>query len=711
MNIRLWPILLLIVGGNVFGQSLRVADRYFKEFAFVESAKIYEALVLQKGDSSKHVLSRLADSYYNNADTEQAEKWYEKLVQNFEEIDNYYLFKYAQVLRSNGRYKKSDSILQIYASKGEHGNLSAELENEDYLLDISETEEKRISVRNLGINTPLSDFGGFLLNGKVYFTSALPKNTKRERIYKWNNQPFLNIYKSDEDITTLEESKKDTILRLVNQELFEAPITTDLHESTPVFTKDGKTIYFTRNNSNGKKIGKDKKNISNLKIYKADLVNGYWINVTELPFNSDEFSVGHPALSTDEKTLYFVSNMPGGKGATDIYSVSIDEDGTFGTPENLGDKINTSGREMFPFVGADNTLYFSSDGHLGLGLLDIFQSKIRSDKTFSTAKNLGYPFNSKRDDFSFFIAEEGKKGFFSSNRKQGKGDDDIYSFFIYADPPICYQKITGVISNSKTNDRIDGAVIKLVGANGEVLKETVSNLDGSYVFNEVLCGGKYTVQVSKFDHRSNKASVSVGANRGEKVKKNVSLTPLIIGNQIVINPIYFDYNRALIRDDAQYELENIVTVMTNHPGVVIKIESHTDSRGGKDYNRKLSDRRAKATRDYIASRGISKDRIESAVGYGEDQLLNDCDDSNKKCSDADHQKNRRSYFYIVKGGENIKARQQAEKIKVQKRVSRRNNFLQFLRKNFKKTDDKENNKCLKEGEDCTEDKTLNQIKL
>lgn len=711
MNSKLLPILLLIVGGSVFGQSVKVADRYFEEFSYVQSAKIYEAVVLQKGDSSQHVLSRLADSYYNNADTEQAEKWYQKLLTNFKEVEDNYLFKYAQVLRSNGKYKESDSILQVYASKGNHNNLSSELENDDYLLDFSKTNNKRISIRNLGINTPLSDFGGFLLNGKVYFTSAIPKNTKKERIYKWNNQPFLNIYKADEDITTLEESRKDTILRLVNQELFEAPITSDLHESTPVFTQNGKTIYFTRNNSNGKRVGKDKKNTSNLKIYKATLINGYWINVTELPFNSDEYSVGHPALSPDEKTLYFVSNMPGGKGSTDIYKVAIKENGEYGEPENLGDKINTSGKEMFPYIGKDNTLYFSSDGHLGLGLMDIFQSKIKENDVYSTPENLGYPFNSKRDDFSFFIAEDGKKGFFSSNRKDGKGDDDIYSFFIYTDPPVCYQTIAGTVTNSKTGEFIDGAVVKIVNSSGRVLKETISNESGKYTFNEILCDNKYTIQVSKFDHRDAKKVIVTGSKREETVQGNLELIPLIIGNQIVINPIYFDYNRALIRDDAQYELENIVTVMNNHPDVVIKIESHTDSRGGKDYNRKLSDRRAKATRDFILSRGITTDRVESAIGYGEDQLLNDCDDTNKKCTDSDHQMNRRSYFYIVKGGENIEARQQAEKIKVQKRVSKRNNFLEFLKKNFKKTDDNpRNNKCLKEDENC-DDKAANHLKF
>ncbi len=309
---------LLVLAVNGFGQSRKVADRYFEEYSYVQSAKLYKDLVLIKGDSSQHVLSRLAESYYNNSDTEEAEIWYQKLISNFnEKVGEKHLFKYAQALRSNGKYKKSDSIFLKLAQSQKSG-LDEELKKDSYLSDYT-SQEKRIGVRNLAINTPYSDFGGFLLNGKSYFTSSVPNDSKRQKIYKWNNQPFLNIYKAEEDIQTLEGSKQDTILVLANVQKLGEPIASELHESTPVFTKDGKTIYFTRNNSEGKRARRSKKNTSNLKIYKASYVNGYWVNVKELPFNNDEYSTGHPALSPDEKTLYFVSNMPGGYGQSDIY--------------------------------------------------------------------------------------------------------------------------------------------------------------------------------------------------------------------------------------------------------------------------------------------------------------------------------------------------------------------------------------------------------
>ena len=697
--------LMLVMSTSVFSQSRKVADRYYDEFSYVQSAQIYKALVEEKKDTSKHVISRLANSYYNNSDTEKAEFWYQILVSRYKDnLEAKYLFKYAQVLRSNGKYKRSDSIFLSINSSDKNNNRKTELKKNNYLLDYSTNEDMRLGVRNLAINTPYSDFGGFLINGKMYFSSAIPNGDKKQKLYKWNNQPFLNIYKASEEIETLESSIKDTILTVKNPKLIDNPISSKYHESSPVFTKDGKTIYFTRNNYDGKKARRDKKNTSNLKIYKASFINGFWVNIRELPFNGDDFSTGHPALSPDEKTLYFVSNMPGGFGSTDIYKVEIQDENNYGTPVNLGKSINTSDKEMFPFVGEDNTLYFSSNGHLGFGLLDIFQSKINNDGSFSTVKNLGDPFNSKRDDFSFYINKDGKKGFFSSNRKNGKGDDDIYSFYIYTDPVICTQTVSGIITETTTNNPIDGAIVKLIDNKGEVVFETLSNTKGMYTFDKVLCDNVYTIYANKLDHRTSKKK-KVTIDKKNKIIANLSLVPLIVGDQIVINPIYFDYNKSIIREDAEYELENIVTVMNNHPEVVIKIESHTDSRGTKDYNRRLSDKRAKSTRDYILSRGISKERVESAIGYGEDNLLNKCNDAMKnKCTEEEHQKNRRSYFYIVKGTDKIKARQAAEKIATKKRIVKKNNFLDYLRRNFKRSKNSSNKCLINNGEDCDKNK-------
>ena len=667
---KLTLLFFLFLSITVFSQSRRVADRYYKEFAYIKAAKLYES-IYKKGDSSSYIVKRIADSYYNNVETEKAEFWYNKLVYNFKEVEEDYLFKYAQTLRSNGKYKKSDSLLLTIQPAEDVVGLKEDLKEKKYLIDFSDAREKRISFRNLSINTPYSDFGGFIYDNKTYYASASPKSLKKVKIYKWNNQPFLNIYKSYNYIEPLEDSKIDSVLELHKKIILPSPINTQYHESTPIFTKDGKTMYFTRVNYDGRKLGKDKKQIVNLKLYKASLINGKWSNIDELPFNSHDYSVGHPALSPDEKTLYFVSDMPGGIGKTDLYKIRVDGD-TYGEPINLGTTINTAGKEMFPFVGDDNTLYFSSNGHIGLGLLDVFQSKIDEENNkFDKPQNLGHPFNSKKDDFSFYMDEQGRKGFISSNRDKGKGDDDIYSFIIYDQPKpkkiikkvikevvkeeICYELVKGIVRSTHNNKPIPYATVKLVDIKGELLGEVFSDEKGQYIFDEIPCQVKeFIINGSKQDFKPDTNKTVTTGIKGHEALADLFLKPLIIGNQIVISPIYFDYDKSNIREDAQYELENIVSVMNNHPNMVIRIEAHTDSRGSSSYNRSLSDRRAKATRDYLFSRGIFKERIEDAQGFGEDRLLNHCDDAHRnKCTEEEHQLNRRSYFYIVGGGEGV----------------------------------------------------------
>ena len=692
----------------MISQNSRVADKFFDEFAYVKAAKLYES-IYQKGDSSSYILSRLGDSYYNNVETIKAEYWYNKLVKNHEDVNDDYLFKFAQVLRSNGKYKKSDSLLIAISERNNQGKVESDIKKQKYMIDFSNTKNKRISIRNLAINTEYSDFGGVMFDDKVYFASSSPKTLKKEKLYKWNNQPFLNIYKAYDYVKPLEESDKDSVLELENKKVLLAPINTQYHESNPIFTKDGKTMYFTRVNFDGKKLGKDKKQVINLKIYRAKKIGSNWGLVRELPFNSDQYSVGHPALSPDEKTLYFVSNMPGSLGKTDLFKVSISEDEEYGEPVNLGDKVNTKGKEMFPFIGADSTLYFSSNGHVGVGLLDIFQTKIENDSIYTDPINLGFPFNSKKDDFCFFINKKGNKGFFSSNREKGKGDDDIYSFIIYTEeiPEVCTEVISGIVRSKVDNQPIPYATVKLLGRNGKPLTEVYTDKEGKYSIDEFPCEVKnIVVHGSKQDFKPDRKEIKTSGTKDFNTKADLVLTPLIVGNQIVISPIYFDFNKDNIREDAQYELENIVSVMNNHPNMIIKIESHTDSRGSKSYNRNLSDRRAKSTRDYLYSRGIAKERIESAIGYGEDQLLNHCDDAHlRKCTEEEHQLNRRSYFYIVKGGsdvdilnkkpEVIDSSFEALKAKMEKRkilFERLNQFRQG-RKN------KESNKC-KRDDNC-----------
>ena len=641
--------LILLISTVSFGQRKYAADRYFKEFAYKKASELYES-IHAKGDDSYLVLSRLGDAYYFNFELDKAEKNYRKLMSIHEAIaSSEHLFRYAQVLKSNGKNSESDKwLLKLKSVDGTDSRASALENNANYFVEYSNKAKTYINVHNLSSNTSYSDFGGFIYQDDLYFASTTPKTDKDKKLYKWNKQPYLNIYKAKQ-----KNIKDKKILEVENSTML-ADLSSKYHESNIIITKNGKKAYFTRDNYDGKRLKGDKDQISHLKLYSAEKIGELWGEVTELSFNSDVFSCGHAALSSDEKTLYFVSDMPKGFGGTDIYKVTILGNNKFSEPENLGRTINTEGREMFPFVGKDNELYFASDGHLGLGALDVFESK-QEKGVYQTPVNLGAPVNGSSDDFAFIINQERTHGFFSSNRKGGEGDDDIYSFSIYK----CKEDVKGVITDSRTGAPIQNAVVQLMNEKGETILEQKTGKSGTYLFEKMDCEMKLVVVASKENYRNtNKNTETLDINK-EVIVANLNLESLIIENQIIINPIYFDFDLSNIREDAEYELEHIVTVMNSNPDLVIKIESHTDSRGTKNYNRNLSDRRAKSTRDYLISRGIATNRIESAIGFGEDSLLNNCDDANtSKCTEVEHQKNRRSYFYIVKGNNNVKVSNQ-----------------------------------------------------
>ncbi|WP_242667462.1 OmpA family protein [Flavobacterium sp. AJR] len=415
------------------------------------------------------------------------------------------------------------------------------------------------------------------------------------------------------------------------------------------FSPDEKTIYFTRNNYNGK-LKRDAKGINNLKMYSAKAVengNGTvkWENVKELPFNSDNYSVGQPSVSKDGKKLYFISDMPGTIGSTDVFVVDILGGDQYSNPKNLGEKVNTSGREMFPFI-TDKALYFSSDGFLGLGGLDVFESRLNNE-IFNTPVNLGAPLNSSLDDFGYIVNEETNKGFVCSNRKTGKGDDDIYSF-----ERSCTQSIKGYVFDAISNAKIAGAIVTLKNKENQKIDETVSKIDGSYEFDgNIACSTSYTIEAAKDNFATNIKAITTAESSGV-IQVPIDLDPALIERKdgllkIKIGIIFFDLDKSNIRYDAAIELNKVVLLMSQYPSIIIKIESHTDSRANDQYNLELSDRRAKSTRDYIISQGIAPDRIESAIGYGETQLINNCSNG-VYCTEAQHQINRRSEFIINK---------------------------------------------------------------
>jgi len=625
-------VLTLIFSCSLSYAQTKLADKFFKNYGYIKAIELYEKAV-ENGDNSAHVLTRLGDAYYNNSNSEKAAYWYGEALKEHKKIDAEYLYKYIQSLRSIGNYQEADKwFKELSAAQQGDSRLKGYNPDEvDLYAKLTSKNDVIVKVENLSLNSENSDFGSYIFEDKLYFASARGGDGK---VYNWNKEPFLDLYE-------VSLSEEDGVVTYGSTTELPENINSEYHEASVAITNDGKTMYFTRDNVNKRnRLKYDKKGTTHLKLYKATLENDQWTNVTELPFNDEVFSTGHPALSPDNKTLYFVSDREGGLGQSDIYSVAINEDGSYGKPENLGEKVNTEGREMFPYVAKDSTLYFSSDGHLNLGLLDIFKSDILKGIR-TEPENMGAPYNSGYDDFAFFINSETEQGYFSSNRPGGKGSDDIYSF----NAKECKEVISGVARDSKTNIILSGVTVRLIDETGKVIEEIFTKDGSDYTFT-VDCNKTYTVVGNKPDYKDDQKTITTTIENEKINSVDLSLEPLIIDNQIVINPIFFDFDKWNIRTDAQYELENIVDVLRKHPTMIIKIESHTDSRGGDRYNMKLSDRRAKSTRDYIISRGIDASRIESAIGYGETQLLNKCSNG-VKCTEEEHQLNRRSYFYIV----------------------------------------------------------------
>ncbi|RYJ39037.1 OmpA/MotB domain-containing protein [Flavobacterium anhuiense] len=639
---RTITILALLVIQLIYSQTKnKTADALFDKMYYVEAAKSYE-LSVGNGDASKETLQRLGDAYYFNTKMSSASKWYGKLIAEYpNEVSAEYLFRYAQSLQGIQNYDLAKKWMKAFAEKQKSTDPRAKnFSLKNVTLEDIENIKPSFLLENLDINSAYSDFGPMFYKGDLVYSTTIDSSYYKTEKYGWNDQPYLNM-----QLGKISETQSNVTFK----ERFGKDISTKYHEACIAFSPDEKTIYFTRNNYNGK-LKRDSKGINNLKIFSATAVensNGTvsWKDVKELPFNSDNYSVGHPSVSKDGKKLYFVSDMPGTIGSTDIFVVDILGNNQFSEPKNLGEKINTTGREMFPYI-TDEALYFSSDGFLGLGGLDVFESRL-TDGTFGAPANLGAPLNSNRDDFGYIVNEATNRGFVSSNRKTGKGDDDIYSF-----ERSCNQAISGYVYDAISNNRIAGAMVTLKNANGIKVAETVSQLDGKYDFNNnVNCNTPYTVEVSKENYNSSTKAI-VTANSSGKTEALVGLDPALIAREngvlkIKIGIIYFDLDKSDIRYDAAIELNKVVLLMTQYNTVVIKIESHTDSRANDQYNLELSDRRAKATRDYIISQGIAPERIESAIGYGETQLINNCSNG-VPCTEAQHQVNRRSEFIITK---------------------------------------------------------------
>ena len=631
-------IITLLSSASLTAQSneTKRADKHFNKYEFVEAATDYLKLVTDsKADT--YVYSQLAECYYNVFNTVEAEKWYAKALETASDPEMVY--NYSQMLKANGKYEESNAQLDAFASMrpADH-RATAFRENPNYLPKILE-KGKKFNVQNLGINSEVSDFGGTIKNGKLYITSAR-NDRDSKKTYGWNEEPFLDIYTSNIN----DEGEFQTPF------IIEKNINTKYHEGIVSFSPDGNTMYFSRESFYEKIYERDpstKYKISVLNLYKSVNQEGQWSEAEALSLNGDNYSVKNPSVSSDGATLYFASDKIGGYGNFDIYSAPIDENGSVGEATNMGQKLNTEGQEMFPFISSNNTLYFSSNGHLGLGGLDVFFSKIVDGKV-GPVRNIGIPINGNADDFAFSINEENEEGFVSSNRLvDGENmSDDIYA--IKKLQPICDVLMSVTVRDSKTGLILEGASISIQDIEGNIFGTKMSNTEGVVEYI-IECDIDTKIVGSKIDYESGFTLVS--GTSDEEVVAELLITPIdeiILANKVILNPIYFDFDKSNITAQAAFELDNLVQLMTKYKSIVISAESHTDSRGSSSYNLSLSERRALSTAQYVISKGIDASRI-TGTGKGETIPSNDCGGS---CNEEEHQLNRRSEFLILSGNPN-----------------------------------------------------------
>lgn len=638
---KILTISCLLISIIVIAQSNNnSADLLFKKMEYLEAAKLYENEIIN-GDNSKEILEKIGDAYYFNTNMQLANKWYEKLVATYKnDILPAYFYRYAQSFKGIGKYSASKKWMKEFLESKNRSNLklgedtgSSKIENQDH---------SEFALKNLSINTIFSDFGAMYYGNKIVFSSTKDSLfLKAEK--SLNKPPFLNLYVGYFDV----ESKD-----IITSEDFSKSLNSNFHEATLCFSPDLKKVYYTRNTYNGKMYnGEDNR----LKIYSAvakETKEGIieWTGFKELPFNSNKYSVGHPSLSVDGKKLYFVSNMPGTIGESDIFVVDVLENDTYSQPKNLGTSINTSKKEMFPFVTKEK-IYFTSNGLGGLGGLDVFESNYNT--FFEKPLNLGTPLNSIQDDFGFIVNEVTNNGFVCSNRGSGKGDDDIY-FFERTSAGICKQQIKGYISNNVSGEHIANATVGLYSINGNKIDEVNTDVNGNFMFDkELICDTEYLLKVEKTAYNNTEKTILTTKATSE-ILYPIGLDKiheLIVEEngllKIKIGTIYFDLNKYNIRKDAALEFDKIVAVLNKYPKIIINIESHTDSRGPDSFNLILSQKRAEAARNYIISKGIHAERIYKAEGFGETKLKNDCANG-VQCSESMHQLNRRSEFIIIR---------------------------------------------------------------
>ncbi|MDD7886365.1 OmpA family protein [Flavivirga sp. 57AJ16] len=666
-------VIALLIAQMSFAQKKTMADRFFLKGDYIKAAEYYEKEL--KKERRKKTIENIAVCYYNIFEYRLASRYLKQLVKG-KYIDkdktyhNTYNFKLYQVLSALGDY---EAALEYFKQYKENDSISLNKAEAIEIIEAFKLKSPDYKIKKAQFNSDASDFGAVKFNDSVYFTSDRDNKQLLRKKYKWTHQSFLDIYavKVNENNDTIGSVK--SLTKTINSKL---------HEGNFCFTSDGNTLYISRSNYTDGKKEFNEQSANNIHLYKTTLTNGTWSKLEKLPFNKNGFSYQHPALGPDEKKLYFSSDMEGGYGSFDLYYVTIEVDGTFSEPVNLGETINTKNREHFPFISEQGHLFFASNGHLGLGMLDNFVSE-RVNDTFTKPINLGVPINSRYDDFNLNYYDA-KEGFFSTNRN--KKNDDIFKFKQTGEIFIREYINRFEVRDLETKAYIPNTEVVLKDKKGT--EKYTNTLDSLAFFNMNLLADSYEFAAKNDAYLPNTLNVTVVEEQDQKhvlyLKKIPPPPPVDPVEEIIVEkkidkklkeedpkrfelltdlegppvverdgklffqlaPIYFDFDMWNIRADSKKILDELAAKLERYPNIYLKISSHTDSRGTVRYNQILSERRAEATRNYLALEGFVNARRMKFQGFGELDPIVPC--PMLDCTDEEHQLNRRSEFEIVK---------------------------------------------------------------
>jgi peptidoglycan-associated lipoprotein len=630
---------------NVFAQSklTAVADKAFNEGRYFEAIELYKkSMAKEKNKAEKTIMTfKMAECFRLSLDYKQAEKWYEKAVKA-KYHDPIAQLHIANIKKARGEYAEAIVEYQKYKEaapgdkRGENGIKSCELAQK-----WKDAPTRHVVAPETQLNTKEYDFAATFSDKK---NNALIFSSTRKGSSK-NIDGIIG-----EEFSALYETKRDKNGKWSTPSLLGEEINTNSNEGAPSVNSKGTTLFFTR-------CPVEKNKVSECKIYEAKKKGTNWTDVTHLEIVPDTVTAGHPSISDDETILFFSSNLQGGFGGKDIWYVLWDKKTkTWGSPINAGASINTEGDEMFPFIRKDGTLYFSSNGHLGMGGLDIFKAEKTGENKWGNVENMKYPINSSNDDYGIIFEGDEERGFLTSNREGTRGGDDIFSF---VSPPLLFV-LQGVVTDIETKKPIKGATVSLTGTDGS--KADVNTDDaGFYIFAEkgneryLNPNVSYNITVTATDYLIGKAKeTTVGIEESTTFIKDFAIQTTKKDGKLVeitFPDVLYDLGKFTLRPESKDSLDFLYQVLIDNPTIVIELSAHTDSRGSAESNQVLSENRAKACVEYLVSKGIDAERM-VPVGYGKNKLLVTDEQIAKMPTtqekEAGHQKNRRTVFSVLR---------------------------------------------------------------